>query len=1107
MPLHQKYLLLFVCAVCLIVQSFGQLKTGPHKLSYNSCGVTASFTPGNDSIIAAPFFNLTFTSTSTNATSLTWYINGLQTGTNTTLNFGNNEPGLYEFKLVAQNGSCTDTALCYYIFPGAQPPNRNNIRALYTLSPLLGDNALNLISTQGGGYLMGGSTKIQATPIYYNTYGSLVKINDAGCIEWDRIIVAGGSGQVNYMVQLADNGFAIAGITDFGQYVMKLDQQGNELWAKNYRFNGSNIRIQCINPTADGGFMMVSPVYTAMGFSWGMIIIRADASGNILWSKFYAKASPALTYYQIGGMLQKGGADYFAGVVDQTDDPSATVQHYTGILMKINDANGQTEWIRNYSQNGGSLYPSDIHSYNNNLLMNGNSANPGIPNANNIFNVLDTAGGIVQSNTISTPAGMNFSLLPLTQAMPQSNGDLYFLNAGPIAASLGSACIFIKLDPQYNLKFARVYNTSLTSGALQYPAVGQDGSFAALGNSSGYGVPIYSTYANKYMFQKIDSSGGWDAAYGCALDSIPVVITPTPVTSQPFAWDTDSVINAVATDSMYNMIAPYGQTRYLCPTEFIDSCSFLKVSGNASVCNLGDTYTYLVHRNGACNEPVSWDISAGVNIITKSDSAVTVQFPAFGYYKIAALLPYACSPVKDSVMVTVASHTGTLNLGPDTSLCPGNTMVLHAGNQFLSYQWQDGSTDSTFTANATGQYWVMATDSCGNLLRDTVNISAAPAVLLNIGPDRTKCNNDTLLISAPGGFLDYKWLPDYNISSDTAQQIIANPAVDTFYILIAEKTPGCFGKDTLHVTVYNSPLINLGNDTSFCSGDSLVLNAGTGFASYQWNTGAATQFITASKQGIYAVKATTTNGCTSADTLQIVNVFPNPVVSLNHDSSLCVGTSRVLDAGNFASYLWNTGSTARNISVNSTGVYSVFVTDKNNCTGSDSSVITTILPLPSAFLPADTSICFYSNFVIRPLANFQSYLWNDNENTPTITISKPGTYWLQVMDFNNCTGTDTINVSQKDCLGGFYVADAFTPNNDGHNDFFKPLILGRVLTYQFTIFNRYGEVVFSTTDTNKGWDGSVSGTRQKTDTYVWVCHYQFDGAKAETKKGTVVLIR
>jgi gliding motility-associated-like protein len=69
------------------------------------------------------------------------------------------------------------------------------------------------------------------------------------------------------------------------------------------------------------------------------------------------------------------------------------------------------------------------------------------------------------------------------------------------------------------------------------------------------------------------------------------------------------------------------------------------------------------------------------------------------------------------------------------------------------------------------------------------------------------------------------------------------------------------------------------------------------------------------------------------------------------------------------------------------------------------------------------------------------------------------------------------------------------------------MVFGRLRSYQFTIFNRFGQIIFHTSDINKGWDGTISGNIQNMETYVWVCTYQFDQGKAVVKKGSVTLVR
>src|SRR5207248_950961 len=115
------------------------------------------------------------------------------------------------------------------------------------------------------------------------------------------------------------------------------------------------------------------------------------------------------------------------------------------------------------------------------------------------------------------------------------------------------------------------------------------------------------------------------------------------------------------------------------------------------------------------------------------------------------------------------------------------------------------------------------------------------------------------------------------------------------------------------------------------------------------------------------------------------------------------------------------GTTNRNFTVKSIGKYYVTVTDNNGCKGSDTTAVTTINPSPQAFLPADTSICSYGSLQLKPLSPYKNYLWSTGGIAPSIAITQPGIYWLQVQDNNNCKGKDTIAVNPKDCISGFYI--------------------------------------------------------------------------------------
>jgi gliding motility-associated-like protein len=140
--------------------------------------------------------------------------------------------------------------------------------------------------------------------------------------------------------------------------------------------------------------------------------------------------------------------------------------------------------------------------------------------------------------------------------------------------------------------------------------------------------------------------------------------------------------------------------------------------------------------------------------------------------------------------------------------------------------------------------------------------------------------------------------------------------------------------------------------------------------------------------------------------------------------------------------------------------------------------------------------------------NGVSYLWNDLSVYPGLTVNKPGTYWLQVA--NGCgVARDTVLVYNRaeGCECDLYVANAFTPNNDGKNDLLRASSNCQVAG-EISIYNRNGERVYYSRDLQKGWDGIFRGTKQPTGVFVYQVNYRLGtGNELLYKKGSFVLIR
>ena len=142
--------------------------------------------------------------------------------------------------------------------------------------------------------------------------------------------------------------------------------------------------------------------------------------------------------------------------------------------------------------------------------------------------------------------------------------------------------------------------------------------------------------------------------------------------------------------------------------------------------------------------------------------------------------------------------------------------------------------------------------------------------------------------------------------------------------------------------------------------------------------------------------------------------------------------------------------------------------------------------------------------------SFGIFHWSTGETTPAIHVSKSGNYWVIASNTDaTCESRDTVNVKANDCgVGVIYFPGAFSPNGDGRNDLFRPLVRGGMPVYfVLTIFDRWGQKVYETKEADRGWDGTRSGVPVLPGAYVWRATYQFGAAPRLTQGGTVVVVR
>ena len=923
----------------------------------------------------------------------------------------------------------------------------------------------------------------------YKVYGLVMRISKTGVLKWSRFIGNKDSPYESdtrgYMSLVTRNKDIIV---HTGSRILRMDGNGNVLWQQEYpNFTTDDLPEQIIE-TQDGGFLVGGPAF------YGAIILKLNASGTMEWARNFSLNS----YINCRSIVETPGGYYFQGFsYDMFDNFSENV------LVKINKQNGDTLWAKSFGKKTfarfGAEFAYDWMTYQQGkLVLTGNTnRNYNGPNksAQSVV-TFDEAGNMLDGKTIT-----NQSIAVQTSSLFRSRLFDIYTHTGVQYDDAGPNDIYLyRLNDQFKQQWAYKF-PMLYREEMEDMEVLADSSIFLAGKTTVYS-PVFSEQA---MVVKTAQNGMLTnctnlpfnvVAADALADVIPLAVRNGPLTYTYRGYPPLSVFEGTGFDWQLQ-----------CTSE--STCRLGKIQGADTICT-GTTAVYSILRDGACKNKVSYTTTnTTVAFETLSDSSVRIQFKAPGKIVLYASTQANCGILRDSLVVHVLSTPGAIDLGADTSICEGNSILLNAGDGYVSYKWQGVSADSLISVQAAGLYYVEATDACGATFRDTIAVIQAPPVDFSVGADRTKCNADTVHLNAPADFSNYSWSPQYNISTSNGHDFVLNPLVDTVYYFKAEKKKGCFVFDTLHINVNYSPSIFLGADTIFCSGQTITLNAGNQFSSYQWNTGQVSASVTVSAAGTYTVKGVFSNGCISRDTILVRPLYARPVISLGSDSSLCTLSSRTLSVPPvYKRYLWNDGSVQPSLVVTALGKYWVNVVDNNGCSATDTINISRLLPLPSAFLPNDTAICSYGSLDIKPGSSYTSYLWSNNSGATKITVRKPAVYWLEVRDKNNCVGRDSIVVALKsDCIEGFFAPTAFSPNGDGKNDRFRPLLLGNIVLYELRIYNRWGQQVFQTKDPTAAWDGLVNGAAQQNGGFTWYCRYQLEGGNIQSVKGTVLLVK
>lgn len=555
----------------------------------------------------------------------------------------------------------------------------------------------------------------------------------------------------------------------------------------------------------------------------------------------------------------------------------------------------------------------------------------------------------------------------------------------------------------------------------------------------------------------------------------------------------------------------------------------------------GFTFDFVNLNSSPLNETFFWDFGDGN---TSTAQNPTHTYAVAGVYTIKLVVNRG-DPCADSATSQLRVFPGFFpafnNLSPVCNNIPVQftdaTTANYGTINYWSWNFGDGSTSTqqnpVHTYSAPNSYEVSfivgSSVGCRDTIRSTIQVlDKAPYTLTN---DTLICSIDTLQLNfdTPNtGTIT--WSPNYMISNVNSFNPLVSPNVSTTYYVSYADNFGCTATDSVRVNVVDRVTLDAMPDTTICATDSLVLRINSDALSYAWTSNPNTVVNTASSQSpsttptanltTYHVIARIGKCYTEEDI--VVRTVPYPVANAGLDTTICFGESYQLNASGGSIYSWTPALYLNNSNIPNPVSQQPprdfqYVVEVRDVLGCPKPVYDTMNLFVAQIIadagPADTNVVLSQPLQLNATGSI-NYSWspatwlnNPAINNPIALPQESIQYVVTVSNAQGCFDTDTINVKVFKIDPDLLVPTAFSPDNDGLNDIFRPIVVGMKSLDAFRVYNRWGQLVFSTTQTGFGWDGNFKGMPQGAGTYVWyAAGVTYLGRKIE-KKGTVILIR
>lgn len=502
--------------------------------------------------------------------------------------------------------------------------------------------------------------------------------------------------------------------------------------------------------------------------------------------------------------------------------------------------------------------------------------------------------------------------------------------------------------------------------------------------------------------------------------------------------------------------------------------------------------------NGPEDGDYTWSPAGGVSDTSIADPIFTPT--ATTTYEV--VFSDVCGAEQtDEVTISVADVS--IDIGPDQVVCDGEMAVFTADVEAgTTVTWGDGSADDSFATDTSGEVEATAElDGCVATDTASLEINALPAPDVPLPTDLEFCAGDSGILDASCAGCTYDW----GDSSAATLEV-----VDTgVYTVMLTNAFGCQQSFSATVVSVDPPVATLPYMVQFCAGSSEVLDPGVADA-YLWSTGVSTSTLTVTEAGFYDV-ILTSGPCTATANTD-VQVTEAPDFPLPTYYSYCSDNPiQIAPVWPGLGFEFEDGSTA--VSTADFEFCSVSVFDSlSNCSANYTLEFEQLFA-PQLNLVEEAVFCVGTLGTVRAESwpEGTPVTWEDGETSTLLQVTEPGHFVAAV---ENSCGSETaeVHVFFESCSCHAYVPNAFTPDSDGTNDVFLPVLECTPDRAVFRVFNRWGQVLYETEDLNKAWTGHGGSGSHYAEPGVYVWQLQFTHSVSGTPEvvdvwGTVTLVR